>query len=297
MIGDALHRLACRTLRPETRYRIVEPAIADLQHEAPRGRIWRVRGYIGVWRAVAFAIGDDLLFDTSSVIRGIVTPMALRPALATGALVSVALMLPPAWAMARFHASGWVLMPLLAVSVIPLGTLPALAVAARAAARGNQATRGFVMAGAIAGALLLLYIDQGVTRTNRLFREIEGRAQGIENPAPGARELSLVELRDYDPAGHWYGHENEFAREGPQRIGFAASAVAYVLAGVALGGIRTWIVPVAVFAWSVAHYALMLGAFMVSSRRPELTVVISFAPVVALTAAAGLAAKYRARLG
>jgi hypothetical protein len=63
--GDCLHRIARHVLRAETCRTILEPAIADLQHEAGRGQTWRVRGYIGVCRAFAGALSIDIAMETS----------------------------------------------------------------------------------------------------------------------------------------------------------------------------------------------------------------------------------------
>jgi hypothetical protein len=294
MIGDSLHQFAGRILRGETCRRIVEPAIADLQHEAARSTLWRLRGYTAVWLALGGALAGELSVDASHALRALATPAAVKPALLMLALLSTGLMLPFAWRLETFHAPAWLLIPLLIPSALPVAALPALAVAARVAAREPHSTRGFAVVAAIAAALLLVYTDQGVTRTNRMFRDIEGRAQGIESPAPGARELSLIELRRYDPTTHWgRGHQQEFVREGPQRIGFAASAIAYVLIGVALARVRRWAVAMLLVATSVLHYALMLGAFLVSIRQPELTAAFCMAPAVALIAAASVATKGR----
>lgn len=39
---------------------VVSPAIADLQFESPASAFALVRGYLGVWRAIAGGIGRDI---------------------------------------------------------------------------------------------------------------------------------------------------------------------------------------------------------------------------------------------
>jgi hypothetical protein len=284
-------------LREDTCTRIVVPAIADLQHEASRGSCWRVRGYVAVWRALAAALVDDSAADTSAAMSAMTAATAMRPALGTAAIVSALFMLPYVWNLDALHGPAWVVLPLLAVSVVPLATLPALTVAARQAARRTQSTRGFVCAAVMVGAFLLLYVDQGVTRTNQLFREVEGQAQGIGNPRPGSREMSLAELRHFDRAVPHAGHQNEFDREGPQRIGFAASAVAYALFGLVLARVtRAWVVAAALIGLTVAHYGLTVAAFQISTVAPGLIRAVTWAPTVVLIATAAFAARRSNRL-
>jgi hypothetical protein len=240
MIGDRLHRIAQGVLREDTCTRIVVPAIADLQHEASRGSCWRVRGYVAVWRALAAALVDDSAADTSAAMSAMTAATAMRPALGTAAIVSALFMLPYVWNLDALHGPAWVVLPLLAVSVVPLATLPALTVAARQAAR---------------------------------------RTHNVDRAVPHA------------------GHQNEFDREGPQRIGFAASAVAYALFGLALARItRAWVVAAALFGLTVAHYGLNVAAFQISTVVPGLIPAVTWAPAVVLIATAAFAARRSNRL-
>ena len=57
---------------------VVSPAIADLQFEEPAGAFAVVRGYIGVWRAIAGGVGRDiggdlrLLSSDTATLAGLV---------------------------------------------------------------------------------------------------------------------------------------------------------------------------------------------------------------------------------
>jgi hypothetical protein len=290
MIGDRLHRIARRVLSTETCRTILEAAIADLQHEAARGQTWRVRGYIGVCRAFAAALSIDVVTETSRAISAMATAAAVRPAFATLAVVFLILSAPFVARAHEFHASLWVVLPLLLVSGIPLAILPALSVAARSAARSIDSTRGFAFAGLVAAALLLASIDQGITRTNWMFRQIEGGSCGIEQPVRGPRELSLTELWRDDAAARWPGGEKAFLREGARRIGLAASAIAYVLFGFALARLRMRTTAIVLLGIIAAHSGLMLFAGNVSAGH-GLIVVATLSPHLAMIVAGAVVAR------
>jgi hypothetical protein len=293
MTGDRLHHVARRLLRPETCRAIVEPAIADLQYEATRGPLSRVRGYTGVCRALIAALCTDIVNDTISVIAEMAAPAAVRQSLSTLALASFVLSAPFLSRISEFRGLPWVLLPV--VSVIPLAMLPGLAVAARVAARWRTATRGFVFAALGAAALLLLFIDQGVTRTNRMFRQVEGHARGIGTPAPGPRELTLAELRMGDSAAHRDRQEKAFAQEAPQRVGIAATAVAYVLIGLSLAPVGRRRAAIVLCGVMPVHYSLMLAAHSIAAFNRGLIAPITVMPHALLIGAAAIAAMRRDR--
>jgi uncharacterized membrane protein YwaF len=296
VIGESLAWLAKGVLHRQTYESMIAPVIADLQHEAHDGTWARLRAYGAVWRAIVGALADDVHGDTAAAMSAMVRWTSLAPALATTAGVAGLLML--AFDVHRLEGPALALLPLLAASVMPLALLPALAVAAHQAARDRVTTRGFAFTGVVIAAFLLLFIDQGVTRTNQVFREIEGRARGIAIVLPGSHEMSLAELRHFDPAtSYWSGHEKEFAREAARRIGTAASVIAYVLFGVALTRRRMRTFGAVLIAIVTAHVALDLLMSLASSQAPDLIRILHLTPAIILIAAALVVARRAARTG
>ena len=66
--GTRLASLSARLLSADTFALIVSPAVADLQFEAPTGRLCVLRGYFGVWRAVAGALWFDLVSRATDLL-------------------------------------------------------------------------------------------------------------------------------------------------------------------------------------------------------------------------------------
>ena len=82
--GTRLITLSSRLLHPDTFALMVSPAIADLQFESHGGDAARTaRGYIGVWRALAGALGHDLAWAVTALGADDPRGVALRSDLAT----------------------------------------------------------------------------------------------------------------------------------------------------------------------------------------------------------------------
>jgi hypothetical protein len=164
MIGDGLHRLARGMLRPETCRTIVEPAIADLQHEAPQGHFWRARAYVAVYRAVAAAVLAEIAGDCAATVRQASLGSMALPVAATAGLallfqvpfiLSIASS-PRAWhhdvVLVALHA------PVMVAFIAPAVALPLAAVLARP---GHEGAR---RAAFIVSAVLTILVVLGSAR-------------------------------------------------------------------------------------------------------------------------------------
>lgn len=287
MIGDRIARVARRLVCETTYDAMVAPAIADLQHEARCGWRGALRGYAGAWRAIAGATLDETARDTVSAFAGLISRKALKPAWWTLLLVTAAWMGPIASMIWDYPTSRWPLASLLLPSILPLAVLPALAMAAHVVASRTSRVRGFVVAGACAGLVLLTFIDQGVTRVNQAFRNVAAASIGVEHPGAGARELTLAELNRWpDLTFRISGDvdEVEVVREGHRRVAFAASCIAYALFGIALCRMRPWKVAAIIATVNVVH---VIGATpdMLHGTSDGLAMVVATAwlPTAALT--------------
>ena len=67
MPGTWLAQIARRYLHGETFVLVVSPAIADMQFESPAGYALRARHYLAVWKALAGALGTDVVADVHSL--------------------------------------------------------------------------------------------------------------------------------------------------------------------------------------------------------------------------------------
>lgn len=280
MIGDRLNGIACRLVREETWTKVVAPAIADLQHEAPRGRGWRVRGYIGVWRAVAGGVADEFAADWRRTFTGPDVQQALmHSGIALWVLTEVQGVLivrslgiesPGRWTVTLYT----LLLPALITSSIPAATAPAAAILAR---RGSR--RVIVAASALVAIMLLAATDQIVARTNQEFREVAAAVERQPVPVPG-------ELRQADT---WQARMDFHSR-----VALCASTVAFAALGIAIARLRPWLLTgLGVVLWAAymaVFFAVPVTAFSFGVRPPVWS---PWIPVVVLFAAAWLARRSR----
>jgi hypothetical protein len=128
--GACLRRWANRMCSPRTMERLIDPLIADLQHEYEeanragptwRGRVALVRGYLAFWRVLALHVPRLWLNRTVRELAIAERPALVRAVVAaavTMALVTALLVAPPAQAMARSDKFPvWLLVLLLPQSV------------------------------------------------------------------------------------------------------------------------------------------------------------------------------------
>ena len=306
MIGSGLQRAARWLVRPQTYLLTVEPAIADLQFEARRSTVACVRAYVGVWRALAAAVAQDVTTETGQGLAALARPVPLRHGAYAFVSASLLLLFPIGSGPPDFGPSWWALL-LFFPSTVPIAMLPALTLAVRAAAQQTRAMRGFLTIAALAAMLLFVGIDQGVTRTNQVFREASARAAGIQQVPRGARAMTVSELLAFSsapqtiadrPVGLLRAHamRRHFVREAHARIALSAVAFAYVLLGVALASVRlrrAWIVLIAFFA---AHSQVLMLPRFVDPHGPVGAMVLAvwLAPAT-MTAIAALVLRRQSR--
>jgi hypothetical protein len=296
MSGERLHRFARHLVREDTYRLMVAPAIADLCFEAPRGRMARMQAYVPVGRALASAFADDLTVDASAALTAMTAPPAMRRGLCALAVFTIAGLLN-FFRVFPIVGPRSVLILYLLPSAITLAALPALTIAAHEAAGRVHTTRGFLALGIGIAALMFVSIDQGVTRTNMMFREVESRARGLQGPTPGPREMSVVELLRVADRGGTAGsaHANAFRREPHFRVAAALSCIPYLLFGLALVHLRLQTAAPIVFVIVVAHIELLDLIPSISRHIPLMTHAAAWLPLIVLSATAIAAHRSSAR--
>jgi hypothetical protein len=282
VIGERIDRLARRFVREDNYRMIVAPAIADLQYEAPRGRINRARAYIDVWRAAGAALLDDTVSDiTRTFTRRSATSAAT---VAGGSLIAIlalhVLILPWNWGFAlqdEFELFA-LLVPSLVVSAWPAVMLPGAAVIAR---KHRAGTARAVLVGACgSGLVLIIAIDGGVTRTNQRFREIAVARQGHRGPLqPGPRERTTWDLAQRD--------DRASQVEVHARLALCASTIGWALVGLALARAST----AALVALGVLAYGLMASVLSASPLGVTGPAWIPWIPTVTLFIAGAIASR------
>ena len=282
MIGDRLDRIASRLVREETRTTVVAPAIADLQHEAPRGRVWRERGYIGVWRAIGGGLADELLIDCrrtfacgdvqEAVIHAGVGLWVLTEVQGMVIIQSLRIDSPGPWSATLYS----LLLPALVAAGIPPVTTTAAAILAK---RGSP--RVIVAASVLVATVLLAATDQVVTRTNREFYEVAAIAEGEPRVNPSAGGRSLIELYRQDT---WQARMDFHSK-----VALCASTIPFAVLGIVLARMRPWLLTgLGIVLWPAymaVFFALPVSAFWFGTRPPTWS---AWIPVLVLFAAARL---------
>jgi hypothetical protein len=223
--GACLRRWANRMCSPRTTERLIDPVIADLQHEYEqangagptwRGRVALVRGYLAFWRVLALhvpclwlnrMVRELAIGERPALVRAVVA------AAVTMALVTALLVAPPAQAMARSDKLPvWLLVLLLPQSVpfsLPL-TLLTSVVCGWTGRTITPQIRRFVITLGLAGSLVSFgTIVWVVPKANQAWRTIIAHRvvlRGLaETPPLTLRDRALAlrsEGRD-EEAGEW----------------------------------------------------------------------------------------------
>ncbi len=154
-IGGRLHAAARRVLDARAVLQVIEPTLADLQHEL-RGekrflrRLWiRWRGYAAFWQVLCL----DLIWERSSMDRHVMLRLIAGTTLALACYVIVLRLLPAVLFFTPTLRSSW--MPYLVVeglaSVMPFAVFAFVLWWARSGAFGEQRVKTALFIGVIAG--------------------------------------------------------------------------------------------------------------------------------------------------
>ena len=209
--GARLRVLASRLLDPGTMERLIDPAIADLQHEHDeairRGKVWRGRvmclvGYCACWKvltiaAIRYAVFERTAEDDRAVGRTVVFSLAaviaLTALLALPALWSTALRLSGA------GAASWLVLysvPSALVVALPLGLVFGILLGLRNRASTTRVKWTVTALGILCSAAAFIIIGWSMPATNQAFRELAGGRRILR----GFNELTLDELASGDAA-------------------------------------------------------------------------------------------------
>jgi hypothetical protein len=271
MIGDRLHRVARRVLRAETCRTIVEPAIADLQHEASHGTRWRLRGYVGVCRAVTAAMIGEIAVDCAATARraplaDLAVPVLSTAALATlfhGRFVWDIGSSPRPW-----HHDVVLLAlytPFLFALVAPWVTLPLAAVLARA--RHAGARRGAILLSASLMILVVFVSERAAIALHPLRRDLAFSSVWSVRDGHGDRPIWVVrdlyrarldELRAGERGAHEPSHRFlVFASHRDAALAF--TCLTFAIAGITFASGSTLLLILLAGGVSLAHVATMLA--------------------------------------
>jgi hypothetical protein len=275
--GQRLRRLAARLCDEQTMSRVIDPAIADLQHEhaeAWRAGAWPSRSvlasYVGVWKALGYGAVSSrlrgwLIWFMSD--RSLVTRTALL-AIAVGLTMTVLLTLPPLLATSARadQASEWLtflyLTPQAVAISIPIGLSLAVMYTMRASPMTLRLVGPIAALALLASCLMLIVLDLLVPAANRAFLELTFGGQIVR----GMNDVRLAELaRRSDPYSIHALH---------MRLSLVVAIL--TLTGVALGLTsllrpRWWAAVLMSMAGPTAYWCLWMLATRVGGRAPALT--------------------------
>jgi hypothetical protein len=270
--GDALRRLAEATLDPDTRARIVEPALADLQHECetapgaigPRLVIY-MQTYWGVLKAVLLCLLRDCAIDRDRTGRR----LALRIAALTTVFVSLQSIAALRWALgfgadhgvkAALEASAFLLPQSLVVALpaalfFTVAMQRPLGVAARAPFVRSTIAGALLCATAVFALLMFAAPQANQSYRTIVFTAFYARAG--ETPPQlrrGLAEMTLPMLNDHIRHPPSTIELFRASHHRHQRFAFVAMIPVLGLLGLGLAG--RWRSRVASFAAALALFVL-----------------------------------------
>lgn len=207
--GHRLRQWATRVCSAQTMERLIDPAIADLQHEyegakatghALRMVIALLRGYWAFWRVLTFHVPAVWLYRALSGFRAshqesfvrMVVPATIATVIACAALIVV-----PARNIKQHDMLGvWLVILLLPQSIpfgVPLGLFTGIAYGLRRQPVSRQLRRLVVilgLTGTLASASTIIWV---VPIANQAFRTAIARRVVLEGPG----EMSPRQIREY----------------------------------------------------------------------------------------------------
>jgi hypothetical protein len=278
--GARLRSIATRVFDPSTMKRLIDPAIADLQHEHDaairRGLVWRGRwvhtaGCVAVWKVIAVsattastrAIGDWARTDEGAVARTIGYSLAMITAavalLVGGPLRTFTQHAPPG-------TLGWAvlyLVPQALVVAIPLGLMFGVLFGLRGRVATRRVARSVAALAIACSILTFVLVAWTMPAANQAFREL---AAGSRIPR-GFNEMTLSELAR-TPAqniGLVSATANRLAFEFHFRLALAFASLALGLFAIAVtaawrGAYRVRGLVIVGFLTGIAYYVLLFWA-------------------------------------
>lgn len=274
--GTRLHDLARRLFDPRTMERLIDPAIADLQHEHDaamrRGLIWRSRwvrvtGYAAVAKVAALAGLDHALHGRSRDDRTVGRTIVFS--LIAIVVLTAVLLWPPLHDMRRPAAvtMAWrflCLLPQALAVTLPLGLMFGILLALRNRALSRHVRRTVAVLASGCSVAAFVVVGWVLPASNQAFRE---SMAGMPVPR-GLNELTISELavRDAPPAAGAPGSTpRRLAFEFHLRLALAAAPLTLGLFSIGVIARRRRVygpVPVALAAsmWALGYYTLMVDA-------------------------------------
>jgi lipopolysaccharide export LptBFGC system permease protein LptF len=209
--GGRLRSWASHVLDPSTMERLIDPAIADLQHEheeaVRRGLNWRGRvicliGYGTCWKVLTIATVRHAVFERSAeddravgraIVFSLVAVLALTAVLVLPVLQSTALRRSDAGTASRLLLYS---VPSALVVAVPLGLVFGLLLGLRNRVSTPRVTWSVAALGILCSTAAFIVIGWLMPVTNQAFRELAAGRQLLR----GFNELTLGELASGDAA-------------------------------------------------------------------------------------------------
>lgn len=203
--GARLRSLASRFLDPSTMEQLIDPAIADLQHEYDEaircGMVWRGRviclvGYCACWEVLTIAAVRQAVFERTAeddravgraIVFSLVAVLALTAVLVLPVLQSTALRHSDAGRASRLLLYS---VPSALVVAVPLGLVFGLLLGLRNRVSTTRVTWTVAALGILCSAAAFIVIGWLMPVTNQAFRELAAGRHLLR----GFNELTLAEL-------------------------------------------------------------------------------------------------------
>jgi lipopolysaccharide export system permease LptF/LptG-like protein len=285
--GDPLRAFAARWCCTGTMTRIVDPLIADLQHEHSRavqeGHVWRSRairmaGWMAFIRVLVICAWRDELAprnwtaaERQAVVRTITASILLVIA------ITVLFEIPPLeksgvwWAPPGLRGRLLLtLIPQALAITITLGVTLGIVLALGGRAFSRRVAEGVVFLAVVASALSFVNVGWVVPAANQAFRVASA---GRSDLPKGAPELSLGELRQaiesgdrapLRPPAWFFGDSSRYLQDIKLQyhlrwaMSFSPMVFALLILSIAAGGFpRRWVLGVATVSATLGYYLLL----------------------------------------
>ena len=282
--GARLRSLAARLLDPSTMERLIDPAIADLQHEHDeairRGLVWRGRwirlaGYSAFWKVAVIAAARHALHERTAADDRAVGRTVVFSLVAVIALT--ALLMWPGFSHFRRPGTGTTvrlvlyLVPQALAIALPLGLVFGILLGLRNRVPTTRVKWTITALAIGCSAAAFIIVAWLMPEANQAFRELTAGRRVMR----GLNELTLSQLTRRDPGwltgGDFTPKRLSFAFHFRVALAFASFALGLFSLGVATTFSRKkyglFTTALTAFAISVAYYLLLYGA-----RRAEFVV-------------------------
>jgi len=247
--GHRLRQWATRVCSAQTMARLIDPVIADLQHEYERAKADRrglraaiilLRGYWAFWKVFTLQVPAVLLREFRVSHRDSFVRMAVPAAIAM-VMACAALIVEPARSIRQRDMLGvWLVILLLPQAIpfsVPISIFTGIAYGLRRRPLTRRVRRFVLMlglAGTLVSASTIIWV---VPTANQTFRTVIARQVVIEGPP----EMSSRELRDHALA---WKSRGQTAKAGDLLFAFharwalAGAALAFAIFGLGVTGLR-----------------------------------------------------------